>query len=132
MKNKMVIRVEISIGDLVDRVSILSIKREKIRNLQKRKHIEKEFKLLLKKMHRIGIIEDSTEFMKLRNVNLRLWDIENRIRMKESKEEFDNEFIQLARSVYRQNDERAELKRVINSTYQSTLVEEKEYTEYKR
>jgi hypothetical protein len=128
----MVIRVEISIGDLVDRVSILSIKREKIRNLQKRKHIEKEFKLLLKKMHRIGIIEDSTEFMKLRNVNLRLWDIENRIRMKESKEEFDNEFIQLARSVYRQNDERAELKRVINSTYQSTLVEEKEYTEYKR
>lgn len=124
--------MDISIGDLVDRVSILSIKREKIRNPQKRENVEKEFKLLLDKMNQIGIAEDSSEFKKLRDINLQLWEIENRIRMKESKGEFDEEFIQLARSVYHQNDERAELKRIFNSTYHSTLIEEKEYVKYKK
>jgi hypothetical protein len=124
-------KIEISIGELVDKVSILSIKLEKIINPDKLKNIEKEFNLLYKSMQKIGLTKDSDDFKKLVNVNLKLWDIEDKIRIKEASKEFDDEFIQLARSVYFENDKRAEIKKQINLTFGSELVEEKEYVQYK-
>ena len=124
-------KVEISIGELVDRVTILSIKREKMSNPEKLKNIEKEYRLLFKQMVSIGIDEDTAEFKKLKGINLKLWQIEDDIRVKEAKKEFDDEFINLARGVYFHNDERVAIKREINIQYHSELMEEKEYVDYK-
>lgn len=124
-------KIDISIGELVDRVTILSIKREKIKVLRKLRNVEKEYSLLSKQMNKIGIHEHSIELIKLKEVNLKLWQIEDAIRVKERRQEFDEEFIQLARSVYFQNDERAAIKREISIRYDSELIEEKEYTDYK-
>jgi hypothetical protein len=124
-------KIEISIGELVDKVSILSIKLEKIKNPDKLNNIRKEFNLLYKSVQKIGLTKDSDDFKKLVNVNLKLWDIEDKIRIKEASKEFDDEFIQLARSVYFENDKRAEIKKQINLTFGSELIEEKEYVQYK-
>lgn len=124
-------KIEISIGELVDKVSILSIKSEKIKFEEKLKNIRKEFDLLNKSMEEIGISIDSEDFKKLKKVNLQLWDIEDKIRKKETDKEFDDEFISLARSVYFINDERAAIKKRINLKFGSELIEEKEYARYK-
>jgi len=124
-------KIDISIGELVDRVTILSIKREKIKVLRKLGNVEKEYSLLSKQMNKMGIHEHSIEFIKLKEVNLKLWQIEDAIRVKERRQEFDEEFIQLARSVYFQNDERAAIKREISIRFDSELIEEKEYIDYK-
>lgn len=124
-------KIDISIGELVDKVTILSIKREKISNPEKRKNIQKEYDILLPPMQKCGIDVESDEFIQLKTVNLKLWDIEDQIRIKEAAKAFDDEFIGLARSVYFTNDERAAIKKRINVTYNSDLVEEKEYVDYK-
>lgn len=124
-------KIDISISELVDRVTILSIKRVKIQDPQKLRNVEKEFSLLSRQMYKIGIHENSTEFKKLKEINNKLWQIEDAIRVKERRQEFDEEFIQLARSVYFQNDERAAIKREISIRYDSELIEEKEYIDYK-
>lgn len=125
------IQVSVSIGELVDKVSILSIKREKIKDPEKLRNIEKEYDILIKSMIGAGIGESSKEFIELREINEKLWDIEDRIRLKEAAKAFDHEFIKLARSVYFINDDRAAVKKTINLKYGSDLVEEKEYVEYK-
>lgn len=125
-------RIDISTGELVDKVTILSIKLEKISNPSKRINIQKEYEMLLKPMTDCGIGTDSLEFITLRAINLKLWDIEDKIRMKETDGAFDKEFIDLARSVYFTNDERADIKKEINLRYNSELVEEKEYVDYKK
>ncbi len=125
-------KIEISIGELVDKVTILSIKLQKIKDKQKLVNIRKEYDILRTSMETAGITTDSGDFESLQAVNLILWDIEDRIRIKESKKEFDDEFIQLARSVYIQNDRRFELKRKINLSYDSELMEEKQYVDYKQ
>ena len=81
-------------------------------------------------MEKIGITVESDEFKTLENINLKLWDIEDRIRAKEAKKEFDSDFIELARSVYLNNDHRAQVKRDISVRYDSELIEEKEYETY--
>lgn len=124
-------KIDISIGELVDKVTILSIKLEKIKNADKLKNIKKEYGLLYESMKHIGITKDSEDFKDLVQVNLRLWDIEDKIRIKEANKEFDDDFIQLARSVYFENDKRAEIKKQINLTFGSDLIEEKEYVRYK-
>lgn len=124
-------KIDISIGELVDKVTILSIKREKISDPEKVRNIEKEYTILVVPMEEVGIHTDSKEFTGLRNINLKLWEIEDNIRIKELKQEFDDEFIQLARSVYFVNDDRADMKRNINLNYGSELIEEKEYVNYK-
>ncbi len=124
-------KIDISIGELVDKVSILSIKLKKVKNKQKLKNINKEFDLLKVPMEECGIKLDSSEFLRLEEVNLRLWDIEDKIRIEESKQDFGTEFIRLARSVYFENDVRAEIKKEINLKFGSDLVEEKEYVDYK-
>lgn len=123
-------KVEVSMGELVDKVSILSIKLKKIKAPEKLRNIEKEYAVLCESMASAGLEVDSAEIRQLEAINLKLWDIEDRIRAKEAKKEFDDEFIRLARSVYFTNDERAAVKRRINIKYGSDLMEEKEYIEY--
>ena len=120
-------KIPVPIGELVDKVSILSIKVKRIKNSEKLIHIQKELDLLQKAMEGIEIDADSKEVKALMRVNLKLWDLENAIRLKEKKAQFDDEFIRLARAIYRLNDERTMLKRETSLKYQSDLIEEKEY-----
>jgi hypothetical protein len=124
-------KIEVSNGELVDKVSILSIKLEKIKSPEKLVNIKKEYDLLLEDMKKLGIDENTEEYKKLIEVNTALWEIEDKIRIKEADQKFDDEFIQLARSVYFKNDERFELKKKVNEMSGSFLAEEKEYVKYK-
>lgn len=124
-------KIDISTGELVDKVTILSIKQEKISNPEKLANVRKEYAILITPMNDAGILVDSDEFIRLKDINLKLWDIEDRIRVKEVENAFDDEFISLARSVYFINDDRAAVKKEINLKYNSDLVEEKEYVDYK-
>ena len=116
-------KIEVSNGELVDKVSILSIKIQKFKSSQKRSNVQREYDLLLPLMKRAGIRESSTSFQRLMDINLRLWEIEDQIRQKESFGEFDQSFIQLARSVYVENDKRFQLKREINEITGSRIIE---------
>ncbi len=124
-------KIDVSNGELVDKVTILSIKLNKFESREKRQNVQKEFDLLYQSMASIGITEDTSEFQDLFKVNLMLWEIEDQIRMKEAHQEFDDEFIHLARKVYFENDKRSEIKRKINIATDSKLIEEKEYVEYR-
>lgn len=122
--------VEVSIGEVVDKMTILDIKCEKVQNEEKLVNIRKEFELLKGELEKINITADDAQYQKLKNINLELWHIEDDIRIKEYNGEFDDEFIKLARSVYVVNDKRAEAKKEINLAHGSELVEEKEYVDY--
>ena len=123
-------KVEISIGELVDRVTILAIKSERIGDEAKLANVRYEYHQLREAMHAIGITERDSAYLELRRVNEKLWEIEDRIRDKQPKMEFDEVFIQLASSVYLENDTRAAIKRTINLQRKSPIVEEKSYTDY--
>jgi len=118
------ILVPISLGELYDKISILEIKLENINDPIKRENVWKEFKEL-DNIEKIKI--DGSLFNSLKNINKILWDIENKIREKEKLQEFDNEFIELARNVYITNDQRSYIKKKINLQYNSNLIEEKSY-----
>lgn len=122
--------IDVATGELVDRVTILSIKMKKIKNKKKLENVRKQYECLKPLMEAIGITIDAGEFIELEEINLKLWDAEDAIRLKEKKKEFDEDFIQLARSIYLQNDNRDTLKRNINLKYGSELTEEKEYVDY--
>ncbi len=124
-------KIEVANGEIVDKITILKIKEQKIQNPEKLRNIQKELSELLPAMQILGITESDETYQELLKTNLTLWDIEDQLRIKESKQEFDAEFIQLARSVYFQNDIRSELKRKINIMTKSTLIEEKDYIQYK-
>ena len=133
----MTIKVHVSNGDLLDRISILEIKLNKITDEAKKKNIEREFSFLVESVKVQGETTllswlRSEEYNRLLEVNFSLWEIEDQIRAKEAKQEFDDEFIHLARSVYLVNDERAAIKREINMETKSLLIEEKEYVDYSR
>ena len=123
-------KIDISIGEVVDKITILSIKLNKIENDKKLKNIRKEYDLLFNSLENSGIEVDSESFTKLETINLKLWEIEDKIRKKEANKEFDDEFIQLARNVYINNDKRSAAKRDINIKYDSNIIEEKEYFNY--
>ena len=133
MKNssikKKIINAPISIGELVDKITILEIKKNKLQN-SKLKNVLKELSYLreLMEKHKIDITGDL--FFQLKEVNLSLWNIEDQIRIKEKNKEFDNAFIELARSVYFKNDKRAEIKKSINQLCNSEITEEKFYSDY--
>ena len=119
----------ISIGELIDKITILEIKQIYMTGI-KLKNINKEMKLL-KNILQDKNLEINIDLIKnLKNINKKLWEIEDNIRIKESKQEFDEEFIKLARSVYIENDKRAFIKKEINQKYNSDLVEEKSYQNY--
>ena len=119
----------ISIGELIDKITILEIKQIHMNGI-KLKHINKEVKQLKNILQDKNLEIDIDLINNLKEVNTNLWEIEDNIRIKESKQEFDNEFIQLARSVYKENDKRASIKKEINQKYNSDLVEEKSYKKY--
>ncbi|WP_269605960.1 DUF6165 family protein [Prochlorococcus marinus] len=116
----------ISLGELLDKITILEIKREHMTN-QKLENVIKEHQFLQKVLNDQNLEVDLNLFQSLKEINHRLWGIEDEIRIKERNQEFDLEFIELARSVYKVNDKRAEIKRKINEKYNSYLVEEKQY-----
>lgn len=121
------INIPISIGELFDRISILEIKLEKIQNKEKLKNIKKELLLLNNLSADIDTSNTQHLIVELKETNLILWDIEDRIRIKEQSLQFDEQFIQLARNVYITNDRRSEIKRKINLITNSELIEEKSY-----
>ena len=125
-------KIDISIGELVDKVTILSIKLEKFKDEVKKANVQKEYDMLSVPMNELGIMTTSNEFKDLREINLKLWHIEDDIRIEESKSDFGAKFIELARSVYFINDDRAAVKKEINLKYKSDLIEEKEYVDYKK
>lgn len=124
------VKINVSIGELVDKVTILSIKAEKIFDPVQLTNIRNELELLEVAMIGEGINQDHPQFKALKAVNLELWEIEDRIRLKEASQQFDDEFIELARNVYFINDRRSSIKRAINIDHGSELMEEKQYVDY--
>ena len=128
----MSIKIELSIGELLDKISILQIKAERIDDPSKVKNINKELDVLMSLWNDSPYSDTklSSEINELKNINEALWDIEDKIRDKERNQLFDKDFIELARSVYFTNDKRAEIKRIINDKTGSELIEEKSYSDY--
>jgi hypothetical protein len=121
--------IEVSIGEIVDKLSILRIKKNNITDEEKLVNINKEYDYLYYKVFQELKIE-SSDFYEMIMVNEILWNVEDSIRKKEKNKEFDQDFIEMARSVYITNDRRAEIKKNINLKYNSTFVEEKSYESY--
>jgi predicted component of type VI protein secretion system len=128
------ILVPVSLGELIDKITILEIKAERIDDSAKLVNIRRELEQLLQvRVLTEQLLADIADVRaSLKEVNYGLWDIEDRIRIKESLAEFDDEFIELARSVYIRNDERAKHKRTLSTREGFELVEEKSYASYKR
>jgi len=122
-------KIEVSIGEIVDKLSILQIKTEFIIDEEKLNNVKKEYDYLYDIVFNEMKIEQS-DFFDMVSINQELWKIEDDIRDKERAKEFDDEFIRLARAVYVTNDKRAEVKKVINIKYGSLFVEEKSYSDY--
>jgi len=127
------IQTPVSYGELIDKMTILQIKLQEIKDEAKLANVRNELELLdaTWKNDKASDTDIAEETARLLAVNQRLWKIEDDIRMKERAQAFDQEFIQLARSVYIENDERAAIKREINMKLGSTLVEEKSYQDYR-
>jgi hypothetical protein len=128
----MTIKVELAYGELLDKITILQIKSERISDAAKVANVNKELGLLnnLWQADEKSSVDISSEFTALKDINEKIWDIEDDIRDKERAKEFDEIFIELARSVYFSNDKRAEIKREINMKLGSELIEEKSYSDY--
>jgi hypothetical protein len=122
--------IELSIGEIVDKLSILNIKKDKITDEIKLRNINKEFLYLHEIVFSQLNIDYNEDYLKLLEINKSLWYIEDELRDKERNKEFDHEFIELARSVYFTNDKRADIKKQINLKYNSNFIEEKSYAEY--
>jgi len=126
------IKVELSVGELLDKISILQIKTERIVDRSKLENINKELDALMS-LWKDSIYSNNNleaEINDLKAINEELWDIEDKIRDKERNQVFDKGFIELARAVYITNDKRADVKRIINSKTGSELIEEKSYSDY--
>ena len=123
------ILIPISLGELLDKISILEIKRKFLTKKQL-KNVENEIILLKNCLDTLKIEVDDNLYSELKSINLKLWEIEDEIRLKERSKEFDKDFINLARSVYKTNDMRSELKLKINILYKSNITEEKLYETY--
>ncbi len=128
----MIIRTPVSLGELIDKISILQIKKKYILDVTKQKLINTEL-ILLKETLKKTLIKN-TEINKYLNkliiINTKLWEIEDDLRACEQQKKFDKEFIRLARSVYITNDERSKIKNTINEKFGSKIIEVKSYTKY--
>jgi len=130
-------QIQVSKGELIDKWSILKIKYNKIDDEAKLRNVYKEFDYLTQQMQLIYLDLDQARHQSLETtvnslcrVNEQLWDIEDKIRLCELRKQFDENFIELARSVYMINDQRANLKKVIDRITNSEFTEEKQYTQY--
>lgn len=122
-------KIEVSNGEIVDKLTIIEIKLENITNEQKLANLRLEFEELNQAVSLI-IKRDHPLYLELLAINKKLWVIEDRIRELEKSKDFGNEFIEVARSVYFTNDKRSEVKRQINELTNSSLIEEKSYEDY--
>ena len=123
-------KIEVSIGEIVDKLSILQIKTGFIKDEEKLNNVKKEYDYLYDIVFNEMKIEQS-DFFDMVSINQKLWKIEDDIRDKERDKTFDSEFVELARAVYVTNDKLAEVKKGINFKYGSEFVEEKSYSDYK-
>jgi hypothetical protein len=125
------ITIPVSVGELIDKLSILHVKQTKISDTEKLSNINKEFELLY---NFSSVFLNDDEITKLYHeliiINSKLWEIENLLRIIETEKSFDSKFIELSRSVYHTNDKRFRLKNEINERTSSELREVKEYVEY--
>lgn len=127
------INVPVSVGELIDKLSILQVKKTKVKNTEKLEYIKKEFELLYNlSAEYLNDMTIENLYHDLVNTNSNLWEIEDRLRVLELESKFEGEFIDLARKVYFTNDKRFELKNEINSITSSEIREVKEYVNYKR
>jgi hypothetical protein len=126
------IKVEVSVGEFLDKLTILEIKSARIQDSNKLKSINHELGVLRQAWYSSSFSQHdlTEELARLKKVNETLWDIEDNIRDKERHKTFDQEFVDLARSVYINNDERAAIKRAVNVKVGSELIEEKSYAQY--
>jgi len=128
------ISAPVSVGELLDKMAILEIKSERIKDDAKLANVRKELAVLEQTWRESGLDREELAPMRaeLKTINEALWEIEDFIRIKEAEGDFDEQFIELARSVYFTNDKRAAVKRRINEAVGSELVEEKSYADYSR
>lgn len=123
---------EISVGELLDKISILKIKLEMVNDEDKKKEVKKEYDILNKiqisSVKLDGEIKDL--FISLKNVNMTMWEIEDKIRICEKNKDFGDKFIELARGVYFNNDKRSRIKLEINKKLKSNITEIKHYVNY--
>jgi hypothetical protein len=127
----MKVSINVSVGELFDKISILQIKTRKIKDENKLSLVKTELDLLLTEKEKLSEIPDDL-FNLLKIVNEKLWLIEDRIRIKESRQEFDQEFIDLARDVYYTNDQRCAIKHQIDVFFGSEIQEVKDYVDYSK
>jgi hypothetical protein len=125
-----IVKIEISPGELFDRLTILEIKLERIAAPEKRLHLQHEYEQLCRLRENFAAGSFAAQVAELKDVNAQLWQSEDDIREHERRQDFGPGFVALARSIYRHNDKRAALKRAINELCGSALMEEKSYTEY--
>ena len=128
----MLLNVQTAPGEFLDRLTILEIKSERIRDAAKLANVRRELELLRATWAESPLSKRDVSRLvaELKTVNETLWEIEDRIRHKEAEKAFDSDFVELARSVYRTNDRRAAIKRQLNVALGSEILEEKSYTPY--
>lgn len=119
----MLVEVPVSVGELVDKITILEIKLDHVKDSQQKKNIKKELTLLNKKLSKVSY--PTFYYESLKSINMRLWDVEDLIRKQEKLGKFDKDFILYARMIYMYNDTRAEIKKEINKITDSEIIEEK-------
>ena len=127
----MKIKIEVSVGELLDKISILRIKCNKIKDEEKLSCIKLELSNLVACAKSKGVLNEKL-LCEIQDVNEELWDIEDSIRILEKDNDFSSKFIDLARSVYITNDKRFDIKNKINDNYGSTVREQKQYVNYKK
>ena len=124
------VKIDISPGELFDRLTIIEIKLERIAAPEKQLHLRREYEDLCRLRDTIAEEKLAALVAELKELNAQLWQIEDGIREHEHRQDFGPSFVALARAIYRQNDRRAAVKRAINERCGSTLMEEKSYTAY--
>ena len=126
------ILIEVSVGELLDKISILEIKKEKIRDLESTKFIEKEYLILKNQLDKNIKYDDKLDklFNKLKNINIALWEKEDEKRSYEKNSDFTDKFIKVSRDIHFFNDDRSNIKLEINKITGSLIREIKQYTSY--
>tara|TARA_R110002020_G_scaffold423996_8_gene633160 strand:- start:440 stop:814 length:375 start_codon:yes stop_codon:yes gene_type:complete len=118
-------KIEVSNGEIFDKLSILEVKNEKLTDALKLEYVAKEYQYLQKVVSHIDFTLENDTYKRLRDINFRLWDIEDEIRLKEEEGDFGQRFIELSRLIYKLNDERFRLKNTINIQTNSDFQEQK-------
>ena len=126
----MIVYAPISVGELVDKITILQLKMQNIIDESKLVNVKNELDELQKVLLTLEIIDITSQIESLYDTNSRLWEVEDKLRILELKKTFNQQFIELARSVYYLNDQRAAIKKQINVAVGSSLIEEKSYEQY--